>query len=358
VFAGLAVLGLQDYMHYILSAQTDPLIVTFVLAAIDCHLSGHHRWAFAFGWLASLGRPEAWPFLALYGIWAWRAIPSMRWFIGVGVVLLLFMWFGVPWITNNRPFVSEQLALKSPRQLRQNQIVGTIDRFKALEYWPIWLAALFTTVVAVLRRNWVVLTLAAGSVLWVIIEAAFALHGWPALGRYMFEPAAVACVLAGVAVGWILLEVPRLIPNVPRWVGIPIVAVLVAVLVPGAVARVRTEHGDIKHERQRTHEIGMLKTMLGTLGGIRHIRNCGEPVTNVEYVSVLAWFSNLDVGFVGHRPDYELHQKYPIVLFTPVKNGWIAMPWHTRHYQVARCKALNAAYVDTSQNPGGALIPR
>ena len=49
MFAGVAVLGIQDYMHYILSVQSDPMIVTFCLAAIDCHLSGHPRWAFAFG---------------------------------------------------------------------------------------------------------------------------------------------------------------------------------------------------------------------------------------------------------------------------------------------------------------------
>ena len=61
IFAATAVLGLEDYMHYILSAQSDPMIVTFCLAAIDSHLCGRHRWAFAFGVLGSLGRPEVWP---------------------------------------------------------------------------------------------------------------------------------------------------------------------------------------------------------------------------------------------------------------------------------------------------------
>jgi hypothetical protein len=66
VLAGLAVLGLEDYTHYILSVQSDPMIVTFTLAAIDSHLSGRPRLAFWLGVLAALGRPEAWPFLALY----------------------------------------------------------------------------------------------------------------------------------------------------------------------------------------------------------------------------------------------------------------------------------------------------
>ena len=137
IFAGVAVLGLEDYMHYILSAQTDPMIVTFCLAAVDAHLSGRPRWAFWLGVIAALGRPEAWPFLALYSLFVWRRMPSMRWMIFAGGAVILFTWFGIPTITNHRPFVAGQLALKSPRELHQNKITGTIDRFTGLQYLPI-----------------------------------------------------------------------------------------------------------------------------------------------------------------------------------------------------------------------------
>ena len=66
IFAGLALLGIQDYFHYILSSQSDPMIVALCLAAIDLHLDGHTRLAFVAGALAGLGRPEVWPFLGLY----------------------------------------------------------------------------------------------------------------------------------------------------------------------------------------------------------------------------------------------------------------------------------------------------
>ena len=65
-FAGAGVLGISTYWHYMLSAQSDPMIVTLCLAAIDCHLCGRYRWAFALGALAALGRPEVWLFLGLY----------------------------------------------------------------------------------------------------------------------------------------------------------------------------------------------------------------------------------------------------------------------------------------------------
>ena len=62
-------------MHYVLSAQSDPLIVSLCLGAIDCHLCRRPRWAFGLLVLAALGRPEVWPFLAAYAIWAWLAVP-------------------------------------------------------------------------------------------------------------------------------------------------------------------------------------------------------------------------------------------------------------------------------------------
>jgi hypothetical protein len=357
VFAGAAVLGIEDYMHYILSVQSDPMIVSFVLAAIDSHLSDRPRAAFALGVLASLGRPEAWPFLGLYSLWAWRRIPSMRWMICAGGALIAFLWFGIPTITNGRPLVAGQLAQLSPRALRQNKIVGTIGRFTELQYLPIWIAAVFTVAVAFARRNWLVLCLAGGIVVWVIVEIAFALHGWPALPRYVMPAAGVAAVLAGVAVGWVLLEAPRLRSGVPRWAGVPLVAVLVATLVPGALGRARAERKDLKHERGRTHQIALLQTTINTLGGYRHIRNCGEPGTYVGYVSALAWLVKMDVGFVGHLPKQEMRQKYPIVLFTPLsRGGWTVLPWHTRHYQIPRCRGLHATYALTRRHPGGTLI--
>src|SRR5205807_6946236 len=106
VFAGVALLGIGDWWHYMLSSQSDTMIAALCLGAVDCHLSGRPRWAFALGTLASLGRPEVWPFFGLYSIWAWRAIPSMRWLIGAGIAAILLFWFGIPALTSRSPFVS------------------------------------------------------------------------------------------------------------------------------------------------------------------------------------------------------------------------------------------------------------
>ncbi len=358
IFAGAAVLGLEDYMHYILSSQSDPMIVTLCLAAIDMHLIGRYRWAFALGVLAALGRPEVWPFLGLYTLWAFVRVPSMRWMLYAGVALIAFMWFGVPTITNGRPDIAGQLAQGSPRELHGDRFVGTLGRFKELEYLPIWIAAGVAVIIAFFRRNYVVLSLGAGAAGWVLIEIAFAYHGWPGLSRYMFEPAAVAGVLAGVAVGWVLAELPRVRTGLPRWIGIPVVAVLVAVLVPDAVARLRAEHADLHHERARTHQITLLQTTTNALGGAHRVASCGQPVTDVGYVSALAWLYHRDVGTVGgfqqHVEGAQLRDpSLPKVLIMPLpQGGWSVQPWHTAGSMVASCSALNADYV------GGRLIHR
>jgi hypothetical protein len=359
VFAGAAVLGIQEYFHYLLSDQSDPMLVTVCLAAIDCYLSGRYRWAWWLGALASLGRPEVWPFVGLYGIWLWRRHPSTRWMLYVGVIVNVFLWFGVPTITNGRPDIAGQLALRSPRELHSNKIVGTWDRFTALNYWPIELTAVIAVILAALRRDRTVLVLALMTLGWVVVEIAFALHGFPGVPRYLFEPAGLTGVLAGVTVGWLLLDVSRIHRLIPRWAGIPLVVLLFAVMVPQAISQIRLEHKDINHERARTKEINKLAATINSLGGYQHVLTCGHPVVNVEYVSIMAWYTHRNTGVIGYRPKIELHnRRYPIVLFTALPNGWGIKPYRTPARLRSTCANMTALYVPTARHPNGVLVPK
>ena len=354
VIGGGAVLGIQNYFHYLLSAQSDSMLVAVCLAAIDCHLNGRYRWAWWLGALAALGRPEVWPFLGLYAIWAWLKIPSMRWMLYAGVIAIAFLWFGVPTITNGKPNIAGQLALKSPRQLHSNKIVGTIDRFTGLDYLPIEVAALIAFGLALLRRNRVVLALVGSVVLWVVIEIAFVLHGFPGVPRYLFEAAGLTAVLAGVAAGWLALDASRIHRALPSWAGIPLVVALVATMISPAIAQLRIEHSDLKHERARTTQINKLSATIGALGGAHRVLACGHPVLNVEYVSIMAWFTGRDTGLIGYRPLIEIHKRrYPIVLFTALRNGWAVAPYRAPNHSCARLKSL---YVPTARHPQGVLI--
>jgi hypothetical protein len=336
-FAAAAYFGLSSYWHYMLSAQSDPMIVTLCLAAIDCHLGGRYRWAFVLGALASLGRPEVWLFLGLYSIWAWLRVPSMRWLIVCGVVVLLLLWFGIPALTSRSPFVAGSNALGSGRRLRSDRVFGTIGRFLDLNSVVVLLTALLAVVIGVLRRDRIVLALAAGACAWVIVEIAFSLHGWPGLARYMFEPAGVVVALAGVAVGWVLALAPR-ISRQAGWAGVALVVVIVAALVPTAVSRARDEHRDIRGQRTRTAEIGKLTSVVASFGGPGRFKPCGEPLTRLEYQTILAWTLHVNVAAVGYKYGPAIASGRPIVLFTPFSHGG----WHVQalHQRRASCRSL------------------
>jgi len=329
-FAAAGYFGLSSYWHYMLSAQSDPMIVALCLAAIDCHLSGRYRWAWVLGALASLGRPEVWLFLGLYSIWAWLRVPSMRWLIGGGIVLLVVLWFGIPALTSRSPFVAASNALGSGRRLRSDRVFGTIGRFLGLNPAAIELTALLAVAVAAVRRDRVTLALAAGVCAWVIVEIAFSLHGWPGLGRYMFEPAAVLIALAGVGIGNLLVQAPR-ISRVAGWAGVALVAVIVLALVPPAVTRARSEHHDIVGQRTRTAQINKLTGTISRLGGASRLEPCGEPLTRLEYQTILAWNLHVNVARVGYKYGPAVAGHRPIVLFTPLsRGGWLVQALHQR----------------------------
>ena len=358
LFAGAALLGLQNYMHYILSVQSDTMITTFALAAVDAYISGYPRLAFAVGCIAGLGRPEVWSTLAPVTLWLWFKRPSMRLMLVGGWIVILGFWFGVPTVTNNRPLLAEQLALKSPRELHQNKIVGTVHRFTALTWLPVQLGALVALAMAWRRRNWTVLLLGLSAVTWIVVEIILVLRGLPGVPRYLFEPAAIETALAGVALGWILVEVRGAgVVRALRALGALAAVALVVPMVPAAVARVRDERSDLKHERLRTTIINRLAGTIDAVGGYTRVRACGHPVTNVEYVSILAWYSHLNVGKVGYLPHRELKKPYPIVLFTQLHSGWQTQTFHDKGALRAACASMNAQWIYTRPHPHGVLVP-
>lgn len=362
VFAGAAVLGIYGYTHYWLSSQSDPMLLTFFLLAIDMHLCRHPRWALTFLFLCSIGRPETWPFFGLYVIWAWRAIPSMRILIAVEVLLVPLLWFGVPVLSGSPWDVAGQLAEKSPRELHSGKIIGTITRFRQLSNWPVEAAAGLGLIWGLVRRDWRVVGIGACAGLWVVIEIGFSLHGFPGVPRYMFEAAGAMIVVSGIGIGWLLSEPARLAQRFTRGIagrvlGLAVVLVLVALVIPKYSTQVSLERKDLTHERARTNEIHRLDAAIKALGGYKFIRSCGAPAGDVEWVSILAWYTKLDVGYVGHRPHYIItKEKNPFILFTALYNGWIVHTYHLRPNAPAGCSKLNGSYyIVTPQHPGGFL---
>jgi hypothetical protein len=389
--ADVSMLLLRDelgygYLHYILSSQSDPMIVTFVLAAVDLAWTGRPRAAFLCGLLASLGRPEAWPFLALYSLWLWRERPATRWLLGAGWVALAGLWFGIPALTSRTPFVSAANALDSGRAPSGDRVTAVIARFGDLQCWAVYVAAAACVAVAAARewsargpsparlllapgswlvggsraggsyerasqpRDRVALALAAGIAVWVAIEIAFGLHGWPALGRYMFEPAAAATVLAGAFAGRALTADwrPLLSRIADTDVGSGIVvaaagpivaALLVAAIVPFAISGARKEHSDVVAQHARTAEIEALPSVVDRVGGAALLRTCGEPLTRLQYQSALAFALGDNVSQVGFKYSQALAHGNPVLFMTPFESG-VGWQVQAAHQAAPACRAL------------------
>jgi hypothetical protein len=367
--AAVVMLLMQDpiapasYIHYLLSAESDTMIVALCLAAVDCHLSGRHRWAFWMWWLASLGRPEVWPYYGLAGIWLWVKAPGYRRWLITSVVLLLILWFGIPGLTSKSFLTAGNIAQNSPRAIHGNKVTGVITRFHQLQGTTVWIASLLAIAVAAFRRNRTVLVLAAGAVFWVLIEIAFALHGWPAVPRYLFEPGAVFSVLAGVFIGWLILELPGLLAAPVRRVGasrissplatrlgawgtVIVLAVIAGTMFGTAHRQYRLERVDLSHERARALEIGRLSVVIQKLGAAR-ILACGQPNIPIGYQSQFGWYADVKIGALYVSPTYERKHPHPLVNFNPHSNGWDVAPSLPRNVSAAtaaRCSGLTLKY--------------
>lgn len=338
-FAGLGVLGIAGYWHQILIANADPMIVALCLAAIDFHLSKRYRLAFAMVVLASLGRPEAWPFALGYAIWAWWAVPEMRSMAVAGVVSIPLLWFGISALTAKSWLRAGDLALNSVNAIHGNKFIGVPRRVLGLHGPPMQIAAGLAIAFAVVIRDKVWLALAALAFAWVGVEIAFALHGWSAVTRYLFEPEAVLVVLAGAGLGRVLAAgSPTSVAA--RLAGVAIAAILIGSLIPTAVIRARGAHWEVMLRRHDAVRIRRLEAVIKQVGGPARIRACGQPVTIVGWQSTLAWETGLNVGNVGYKPGRSIHKGNPIVLFKLHQLGWRIIPIHTLPSNPA-CRGLH-----------------
>jgi hypothetical protein len=338
VAAGAGVLGILGYWHFIQIAYADPMMVALSLAAIDFHLCGRRRAAWAMVVLVALGRPEMWVVGGLYGLWTWRTVPSMRRYVITGVLIVPVLWLGVSRLASPYWLVSSYIDRISTAtfHVHGSRVSAVLHGFTSLYEFPVQIATLCALALAVARRDGRALWVAAAGLAWLASDVALALHGELPSPRYMFEVAAVEAVLIGAGVGWILASRPR--PAVLRWIGAAAAVALVAVMVPNIRFRGRLVHNGIRLGRTWTKVITRLNIVLARDGGTRAILACGTPVTSVPFQSILAWQMGLNVRQVGWVPTKWIAAGQPAVVFTNVFAGWQVRVYHTT---TAACSQLN-----------------
>jgi hypothetical protein len=297
--------------------------------------------------LASLGRPEAWPSAALYALWLGRTVPGTRIMAVVGIASIPLLWFGISALTAKSWLRAGDLALNSANVIHANKFTGVAGRLLDLYTLPMQIAGGLALILAAVIRDRVWVTLAAAALLWVLVEIAFALHGWSAVPRYLFEPAAVLITLTGAAVGRAVAYAPPG-PAALRWAGPTAVTILLVALIPTVSQRIGSLSDQVGKRRVAQVQLHRLQAVIDRLGGPAGVRACGQPVTLVGWQSTVAWETDLNVGNVGYKPGREIERGYPIVLLKPHSGGWQVRPIHTLPARRAACAGLRT---DTQFSP-------
>jgi hypothetical protein len=67
--AAVAVLACESWLRFLSAGNVEPLVVAFLLGAIELHLRGRRGAAFLLAALVGLARPEVWPLLGAYAVY-------------------------------------------------------------------------------------------------------------------------------------------------------------------------------------------------------------------------------------------------------------------------------------------------
>jgi hypothetical protein len=286
------------YFRLVAEGHSEPMSAVLTLLAVERHLEGDHRSALAFGTALALLRPESWPYLIGYAMWLWWRDPTSRRIVGLALLTVPLLWFGVDWLGSGSPLHGAAEAQVASGSTAARVALAAEHAFDSV-VWTAWLAAGYAMFTAGRRRDRDLLLVGALALSWsVIVVAMSGAMGYAALTRFFLPAAGLVCVLAGVGVA-------RLVEGRRRAVAALLGAILLAATLPAAGARV-THLDDVADEIYERHELDDSLDRLLDQTGAAAIATCGRiAIERSELARVaLAWKLDLPLGDV-HPPDLQ-----------------------------------------------------
>jgi len=302
---------------------SEGLMTALVLVAVDRHLDGQRRQAFAVGFFAALDRPEIWLFWGPYGLWLWWTDPGARKLVAALFVLIPVFWF-LPEYLGSHHFFRGVSRAQHPRsnspafakcpfcsELGTHAWRTVLLRVKVIAAVAVVLSAGLLWRQRRARAGWtlaspreraqagLVLTGVLGLAWWIVI-ALMTQAGFSGNDRYLVLGAALVLIAGGTGWGWAALELGRLLPRYAgpvRALGARAPATGIAVLLAAVLLVLPNWIGGNVIDLQRSHRAlvyqahlrGSAAAAVAKLGGAGRIFACGTVMTEGFQVPLLAW---------------------------------------------------------------------
>lgn len=301
--AAVALLVAPWHVRNAALANSEGLQVAFALAAVERALAG--RWLQGFGLSVGLGllRPEAWPFIGIYGaLLVWRrrgTLPA----VAAGLISLPILWL-----------VPEQLGsgdwLRAAHRAQQpvggtpadaaNPVADVLREGWSMLGGPVRWSFVAALAVALWRRDRRLLALAGLIAAWTLLVAVMSAGGYSGNTRYLIVPAALAIPVAaaGLALGG--RAVARRL-GAPGTVGPVAALALAAAFVAPWIGPARRE---LRATRYQAAMIDQLGEVVDRAGGARRVLACGPVATGAYLVPAVAWELGLHLGEVRLVAEY------------------------------------------------------
>ena len=316
---------------------SEGLMVAATLIALERHVDGHYRQAFAVGFVAALDRPEVWIFWGPYGLWLmWKDPGARAMVIGLGVLTLL-LWF-VPQKLGGGSFTSGISRAHHPRS--NSAAFASCPFCTELKdhAWPLVLlrikiAAAVGVLLAVVglgrgmrtRPGWRLTSLRERALLVLVLSGVFGVAWWVIVAvetqagfsgndRYLVLGSAFIVLAGGIGFGWLAIVLVRLAGRVrrsgarsalaaPAGAAAAVLSGLVFVFAPNWVGSnligIGKTHGSLVYQAHLRED---LASLISSHGGAKAILACGPVMTEGFQVPMLAWYLNVRTIDVLDQP--------------------------------------------------------
>jgi hypothetical protein len=316
VVGAVALIISSQFVRTMALGNSEGLMVAFTLWGVERHLDGKYRQAFVLAFVASLLRPEIWPFLGAYGLWLLLIDRRALWLVVSGGLLTLALWF-LPeyWGSGNFNRAADRAQQPNPNSpaFAAHPFVEVIKDTWPLVITPVKGAAAFALVLAAIdwirnRRQGPVLAVAFLGLSWIVLIGLMTEAGFSGNPRYIILGTSLLAVVGGVGFGRVVQFAGAAMqrftgPRITTAAGIVVFAALTLASVHWAKPRFDNFDELDRALRYQAELRFDLKDVLVKAGGAAEVKTCGKATAGKFSVPLVAWYLDehtYDVGLVPH----------------------------------------------------------